>query len=159
MAMIEHLQRLFSYDDWANREVLNALQSLEAAPPRSVKLLAHVLSAERLWYERLQLQKQTYSVWPDFSLEHCKLEAEEMPKLWKAYLQALKEDGLTRTLSYKNTKGESFSSSKQDILMHVIMHSAYHRGQIAADVRAAGLVPPYTDFIHAVRQGFLEEGE
>ena len=32
--------------------------------------------------------------------------------------------------------------------MHVIMHSAYHRGQIAADVRAAGLTPAYTDFIH-----------
>jgi uncharacterized damage-inducible protein DinB len=155
-AMIEYIQRLFSYDDWANREVLDSLQALKVAPARSVKLLAHILSAEKLWYERLQLQKQTYPVWPEFSLEHCKLEAEEMPKLWKAYLRSLKEDGLTRSLSYKNTKGENFSSSKQDILMHVIMHSAYHRGQIAADVRAAGFVPPYTDFIHATRQGLLE---
>jgi uncharacterized damage-inducible protein DinB len=156
-AMIEYIQRLFSYDDWANREVLSALRALKAAPPRSVKLLAHILSAEKLWYERLQLQKQTYPVWPDFSLEHCNLEAEELLKLWKTYLQSLKEDGLTRLLSYKNTKGESFSSSKQDILMHVVMHSAYHRGQIAADVRAAGFVPPYTDFIHATRRGFLND--
>jgi len=155
--MIEYMQRLFSYDDWANREVLRALEGLKVAQPRSVKLLAHILSAEKLWYERLQLQKQTYPVWPDFSLEHCKLEAEELPRLWKAYLQSLKEDGLTRSLSYKNTKGDSFSSSKQDILMHVIMHSAYHRGQIAADVRAAGFVPPYTDFVHATRQGLLED--
>jgi uncharacterized damage-inducible protein DinB len=36
------------------------------------------------------------------------------------------------------------------------MHSAYHRGQIAADMRAAGFAPPYTDFIHAVRQGFVK---
>ena len=156
LAMIENIQRLFSYDDWANREVLTSLQALDVAPPGSVKLLAHILSAEKLWYQRLQLQKQTYPVWPDFSLELCKLEAEELPKLWKAYLQSLKEDGLTRSLSYKNTKGESFSSSKQDILMHVIMHSAYHRGQIAADMRAAGLTPVYTDFIHAVRLGFVE---
>lgn len=157
--MIEHMQRLFSYDDWANREVLGALQALQVAPPRSVKLLSHILSAEKLWYERLQVQRPTYPVWPDFSLEHCQLEAEEMPRLWKAYLHSLKEEGLTRLLSYKNTKGESFSSPKQDILMHVIMHSAYHRGQIAADVRAAGFVPPYTDFIHAARQGFLDEDE
>lgn len=157
MAMIEHLRRLFSYDDWANREVLSSLQALPLAPPRSAKLLAHILSAEKLWYERLQLRKQTYPVWPDFSLEHCKLEAEEMPKLWKAYLQSLKEDGLARSLSYKNTKGESFDSPRQDILMHVVMHSAYHRGQIAADVRAAGIIPAYTDFIHAARQGFLED--
>jgi uncharacterized damage-inducible protein DinB len=159
MAMIEHFRRLFSYDDWANREVLSSLQALQVAPPRSVKFLAHILSAEKLWYERLQLQKPTYPVWPDFSLEHCKLVAEELPRFWKAYLESLTEDGLTRSLSYKNTKGESFNSAKQDILMHVIMHSAYHRGQIAADVRAAGFVPAYTDFIHAARQGFLEGDE
>jgi uncharacterized damage-inducible protein DinB len=35
------------------------------------------------------------------------------------------------------------------------MHSAYHRGQIAADMRAAGFEPVYTDFIHAVRQGYI----
>ena len=78
------------------------------------------------------------------------------PGLWKNYLTALGEAGLARSLTYKNTKGESFSSQKQDILLHVVMHSAYHRGQIAADMRAAGFSPPYTDFIHAVRQGFLE---
>ncbi|MGA7381009.1 MAG: DinB family protein [Terriglobales bacterium] len=110
-----------------------------------------------MWYERLQLQKPTYPVWPDFSLEHCKLEAQELPKLWKGYLQSLKDDGLARALSYKNSKGESWSSSRQDILMHVIMHSAYHRGQIAADIRAAGFAPPYTDFIQAARQGLLDE--
>ncbi len=157
--MIEYFQRLFSYDDWANREVLSLLEALKVPPLRSVKLLAHILSAEKLWYERLQLQKPTYPVWPDFSLEHCKLEANELPKLWKAYLRSIKEEGLTRLLNYKNTKGEGFSSPRQDILMHVVMHSAYHRGQIAADVRAAGFTPPYTDFIHAARQGFLEEGE
>ena len=40
--------------------------------------------------------------------------------------------------------------------MHVIMYSVYHRGQIASNVRAEGLTPAYTDFIHAVRQGFVE---
>jgi len=156
MAMIAYLQRLFSYDDWANREVLTSLQALPVAPPRSVKLLAHILSAEKLWLERLRLQKQTYPVWPDFTLEQCKLEIAELRGLWKAYFGLLNDDGILRSLTYKNTKGQSWTSQKQDILMHVVMHSAYHRGQIAADVRAAGLTPAYTDFIHGVRQGFVE---
>ena len=129
---------------------------MENPPPRSVRLLAHIVSAERLWLERLRLQKQTYPVWPDFSLEQCKLEIEELPKLWKQYLVSLKEDGLSRSLTYKNSKGESWTSQKQDILMHVILHSAYHRGQIATDMRAAGFTPAYTDFIHALRQGLVE---
>jgi uncharacterized damage-inducible protein DinB len=44
----------------------------------------------------------------------------------------------------------------EEILTHVTIHSAYHRGQIASDVRSAGLEPAYTDYIHAVRQRFLE---
>jgi uncharacterized damage-inducible protein DinB len=154
--MLEHIRNLFSYDDWANREILGSLQALSTPPERSVKLLAHILSAERLWLERLLVQKQTLPVWPLSTLAQCKLEVHELPGLWKNYLTALGEAGLARSLTYKNTKGESFSSQKQDILLHVVMHSAYHRGQIAADMRAAGFSPPYTDFIHAVRQGFLE---
>jgi len=156
VTMLEHIRNLFSYDDWANREVLDSLQALNAPPERSVKLLAHILSAERLWLERLLVQKQTLPVWPLATLAQCKLEVDQLPGLWKNYLTALGEAGLARSLTYKNTKGESFSSQKQDILLHVVMHSAYHRGQIAADMRAAGFTPPYTDFIHAVRQGFLE---
>ena len=44
----------------------------------------------------------------------------------------------------------------KDVLTHVILHSAYHRGQVALAMRAAGMEPAYTDFIHAVRQGFVE---
>ena len=62
---------------------------------------------------------------------------------------------LTAQASYQNSKGEKFSSRQADILMHVVMHGAYHRGQIAAAIRAAGSEPAYTDFIHCIRQGFL----
>jgi uncharacterized damage-inducible protein DinB len=156
MSMIAHLQRLFAYDAWANREVLSSFQALEAPPARSLRLLAHILSAERLWLERLLSEKQTYLVWPEFSLEQCKAESEEMSRRWKSYLAGLGEAGLSYLIAYKNTKGERFESQKQDVLMHVVMHSIYHRGQIAADMRAAGFAPPYTDFIHAVRQGLVE---
>jgi uncharacterized damage-inducible protein DinB len=156
MTMLEHINNLFSYDNWANREVLRSLQTLDAPPARSINLLAHIVSAERLWLERLRMQNQTLPVWPIFTLEQCKLEAGQLPGLWKSYLTSLGEAGLSDSLNYKNTKGESFSSRKQDILMHVVMHSAYHRGQIAADMRAAGFTPAYTDFIQAVRQGFVE---
>jgi uncharacterized damage-inducible protein DinB len=42
------------------------------------------------------------------------------------------------------------------MLTHVLFHSAYHRGQIALQMRASGMEPAYTDFIHAVRQGFVD---
>src|SRR5271170_5225768 len=156
MTMLEHIGSLFSYDDWANREVLGSLEAVNAPPERSVKLMAHILSAERLWLERLLTEKQTHPVWPLFTLKDCKSEVAQLQGRWKSYLTSLGEAGLSDSCTYKNTKGETFTSRKQDILLHVVMHSAYHRGQIAADLRAAGFTPPYTDFIHAVRQGFVE---
>jgi uncharacterized damage-inducible protein DinB len=156
MTMLEHIGNLFSYDDWANREVLTSLETLGSPPGRSVKFLAHIISAERLWLERLLTQKQTDPVWPLFTLKDCKAGIDQLPRLWKNYLTSLGEAGLSDSCTYKNTKGDTFTSKKQDILLHVVMHSAYHRGQIAADVRAAGFTPAYTDYIHAVRQGLVE---
>jgi uncharacterized damage-inducible protein DinB len=156
MNMIEHFRRLFAYDDWANREVLASLRMVEGAPQRSLKLLGHILSAERLWWERIEQQKQTLPVWPDFTMQQCESEIAEMSVRWKQYLDKRNEANLRRSVNYKNSKGEDWSSREEDILLHMIMHSVYHRGQIAADMRAAGFTPAYTDFIYAVRQGLVE---
>lgn len=93
---------------------------------------------------------------PEFNLAQCHSEVEELPPLWRAYLNQLTPEKLAESVSYMNSKGESWSNSVHDILTHVVMHSAYHRGQIAAEMRAAGKQPAYTDFIHGVRQGLLE---
>jgi uncharacterized damage-inducible protein DinB len=105
----------------------------------------------------LSVQTPTLAVWPLLTIEQCKLQVDQLPGLWQNYLTSLGEAGLPRSLTYKNTKGESFTSQPQDILLHVVMHSAYHRGQIASDMRAAGFTPAYTDFIHGVRQGFVDQ--
>jgi uncharacterized damage-inducible protein DinB len=78
------------------------------------------------------------------------------PPSGKDHLNTLQEADLEGSVTYKNTKGEPWTSRADDILMHVIMHSAYHRGQIASDMRAAGFTPASTDFILAIRQGFVE---
>ena len=78
-----------------------------------------------------------------------------MARLWTEHLE--KVDGnFFETISYKNSKGEPWSSTVLDILTHVIVHSAYHRGQIASHMRETGQTPAFTDFIHAVRQGLIE---
>lgn len=154
--MLSQIERFFAYDDWANREVLSAIRSATAAPPRSLELLAHVLATERLWYDRLRRQPQAMAVWPELAIEECATLVEELPATWRGYLATLTAEALGATVGYSNTKGEPWTGTVLDILLHVPIHSAYHRGQIAADLRAAGYTPPYTDYIHAVRQGFIQ---
>jgi uncharacterized damage-inducible protein DinB len=154
--MLQYLRKLFSYDEWANREVLHALTAPQAPSTRSIRLLAHILSAQKLWFERVQGQPQTLPVWPEYALAECEALLGELARTWRDYFQTITDSELERRVSYKNSKGEAFNSRVEDILTHVAMHGTYHRGQIAADMRASGLTPAYTDFIHAVRQSFLE---
>jgi uncharacterized damage-inducible protein DinB len=161
MEIIDHLRRQFAYDAWANREVLAGLRASAHPSGRPLQLLAHILSAERLWLERIRQQPQSLPVWPDFTFEQCEAQIGSLAQLWRDFFAQLSSPGLAEKVlaekvSYKNSRGEPWTSAVQDILTHVLLHSAYHRGQIASQVRAAGEQPAYTDFIHAVRQGLIE---
>ena len=155
MELLPYLRKLYSYDYWANREVAGALQAARQPVPRSARLLAHVVGAEWVWHSRLLPDSKKMAVWPQLTAEESAQEVEALRSAWEQYLGSLSGNDLARNAAYTNSKGERFSNQIGDILMHVVMHSAYHRGQIAADMRASGLEPVYTDFIHGVRQGLI----
>jgi uncharacterized damage-inducible protein DinB len=156
--------RMFTYDHWANRQCLGAmaLATTSSAPISADTLgrMAHILSAQKLWLERIQKQPQSSPVWPRSTIEDCVLLADEMASAWRDYLERIGNQftpgALDDKVEYRNSKGDLWLSRVDDILTHVLFHSAYHRGQIALQMRASGTEPAYTDFIHAVRQGFVE---
>jgi uncharacterized damage-inducible protein DinB len=156
MELLGYLRRQFGYDAWANREALAGLRARAGLPARPLQLLAHILSAERLWLERIKMQPQSLPVWPEFTLNQCEAQIADLAELWGEFLRQLAPAGLAEKVTYRNSKGEPWSSTVEDILSHVMLHSAYHRGQIASQVRAGGEQPAYTDFILAARQGLLE---
>jgi uncharacterized damage-inducible protein DinB len=155
MDLQEHFRYLSGYDEWANLEVIAALKGAGEPLERARKLMAHIISAELVWLTRIEQKPAPFPVWPDLSLEQCAEEAHSLAQSWRG-LPAGDGGILDRLVHYKNSKGEAYESLVRDILTHVFMHSAYHRGQIAADIRQAGCVPAYTDFIHGVRQGLIE---
>jgi uncharacterized damage-inducible protein DinB len=155
----QNFLRMFAYDYWANRECLKAMRS-GSIPADTVGRMAHILSAQKLWLERILREGQSMPVWPSATIDDCMVLADEMSIAYQSYLMRIANqfapESLTDNVEYRNSKGEPWSSRVEDILMHVLFHSAYHRGQIASQMRTAGIEPAYTDFIHAVRQGFLD---
>lgn len=155
MEFLDYLRKLYGYDHWANQEVARALQAAPQAPERSLRLMAHVVGTEWTWRSRILPESKKMAVWPQLTVEQILEEVAELKTAWTGYFGQLTPARLAESADYTNSKGEHFSSRIGDILMHVVMHSAYHRGQIAADMRASGLEPVYTDFIHAVRQAMV----
>ncbi len=154
----QHIGRLLAYNAWANRETLASLKSIDASPPpllRPLKFMAHIIAAESLWLNRLRPDQDKVVVWPELTLAQCEAQHSALEERWQKYLSGLDAGKLLHQITYTNSKNEPWTSMIEDVLLHVVMHSTYHRGQIASDLRASGFAPAYTDFIHSVRQGFL----
>jgi len=152
------INELMGYDTWANRESAVSLIRASMTPERAGAWLAHIAGAEWLWWARIKNEQPRFAVWPTLPPDRCDREFAELGERWRGYLDGAKAAELERSVSYTNSKGEAWSSRVGDILFHLVIHSAHHRGQIAAAVRAAGGEPAYTDYIHAVRTGVLVPG-
>jgi uncharacterized damage-inducible protein DinB len=152
----DYFRRQFAYDAWANHEVLTAIRAAGGADVRSLQLMSHILGAERVWVDRLKQVPQSVPVWPEGDLERCEADAASLEHVWAEHLDLITAGDVAQTISYKNSKGEAWTSTIADILTHVLLHSAYHRGQIASHMREKGQTPAYTDYIHGVRQGVVK---
>jgi len=150
--MKEALARLVGHLEWANGFLLDSLRNGEEPSARVKKLLSHVVGAERLWLSRISRESPPAPpVWPDLPLEECgRLAAENVARL-RRLLESSDDAGLARGVTYTNSRGETFTSRIDDILLHVCMHGSYHRGQIAAQRRADTREPVNTDYITWVR--------
>lgn len=147
-------RHLLAYEDWANHEVLNALRSSAAPPPKAVNLLAHIAAARTLWLDRLRGRSDSVEVFPEWGLDEIADRLDRLATEWAGVLDDA--DGvLDRPVSYRNQRGEPYRNTVREILIHLALHGPYHRGQIAALLGAVGETPPPTDFILAVRRGLL----
>ena len=146
--------RLFLHDAWANAEALESVD-LAGAPPTALRLIAHVAAAERLWKARIDGRGAAVVVWPAWSVAECRAELISLAADWSRYVAGLGAAEAARPVAYVNSKGEPWTTSVDDILAHVVLHSSYPRGQIAHVLRAGGAEPAYTDYVHCVRNDLI----
>jgi len=148
--VINLIKRLFEYDNWAIERELNALEDVDN--PEALKMLGHVLAAKRIWLVRLNGEdSSTVVTFPDVTLAECRKLAAELAMGFAGQLAALEAGTSAEAITYKNTKGEEFTTPVVDVLAHVAFHGAYHRGQVALFLRQGGDQAVNTDFITFTR--------
>ncbi len=143
----DHFIHLFKYNDWATKEAADSMSGFENKDERLRELLSHIVSAQKIWLNRiLELDINTYP-WEKHTVQECISRSTIITSEWINLLESLKDSDLEKRIDYKNTKGEKFSNTFKDIVTHVINHSTYHRAQIAQKVKALGGKPAVTDYI------------
>ncbi len=142
----DHLQKLFLYNDWANRRAIRALKSNECAEAQI--LLCHVLTTEKEYYERLFGKDSTgFNFFPELSLDECSALAMENAELYEGLLKKFDDEGLGQKARYYTSEGEAVENTFREILTHVLLHSMSHRGQVLTILQRAGFKPPVLDYI------------
>lgn len=149
--MPTHLTHLISHLEWADARLLASLRTVHVPDPSIVGLYAHILGAECEWLARIEARKAEAAVWPDLTLEECAGLAARNAAALQEFVARLATEDLARPVTYRNSAGLEFTSTVEDILLHVALHGAYHRGQVARALRQAGAVPQPTDYIAFIR--------
>ena len=154
------LHEFARYNQWANEEYFNWLEKLPeeiteketlSSFPTIKATLLHLWGAEYGWMCALH-QKEWSKPYEGNSFEGSFAELvagfRKTTQDFTAYVEALNEEKLKQQIPLSNNS----SSTAEDIILHVINHATYHRGQIITMARALGdTTPPRADFIYYKR--------
>lgn len=147
----DHFTRLYEHVERANVLVLGSLRSAKNLRTKDLELYAHIVGAEHVWLSRLNGTPPRIAVWPKLTLGECETISKENISAFSGFVSRLTAEMLRTPITYRNSAGDQYTSTIEDILTHVALHGAYHRGQIAASLRAGGDTPSPTDYIAFTR--------
>jgi len=151
------------YSAWSSARLLEAAGGLtEEELSRDLKVshqsvigtLAHVFGADRIWFDRIhgRVRQGLFDPGEDLSLRALGELWPAVSRNWNEWAAALDDSSVQSTASYRTLDGTPYESPLWQIVLHVVNHASYHRGQVSAMLRQLGRVPPATDLIAYYRK-------
>jgi uncharacterized damage-inducible protein DinB len=145
------------YTAWASQRLMDAAAKLSAeelthdfktADKSVLDTLVHVYAADRIWLARVLGEPRATFIDPeDRDLGLLQAEWPALLQRWKLWLRDLNDVDVLQPISYKDTKGNPYSSPLWQIILHVVNHGTHHRGQVSGFLRAMGHTPAPLDLI------------
>lgn len=147
--MKKHLLTLTGYNVWANqrigRYILEAGTTIADEPitssfPTIRKTLYHLWDAQVIWHKRLM--GESANAWPSQgftgSLEEAVSAVNRSSEDFVRFCENLPENGGEQDVSFHSLDGTAYHNSIEEIILHVMNHSTYHRGQLITMLRSTG---------------------
>lgn len=166
MISVTTFRELYRFNYWARDRQLAACASLsdeEFTRPMgnsfsSVRdTLAHLVLVEWIWLERWN--DRAPKVWPS-QAEFTGLAP--VTARWKTvesamweFLGRVTEPDLKRQLTYVNFQGQTFTYALWRMMLHLLTHQCYHRGQVTTLLRQLGKPAAMVDYLLAVDLGVV----
>jgi uncharacterized damage-inducible protein DinB len=159
------LNELFDYNYWARDRQLQAcagltgeqfLRPLGNSFPSLRDTLTHLVAVEWLWLERWRGRSPRTLLAPaEFpTLAALSERWQAVEREMREYLAGLSEEALECPLTCVSTRGQAWTYPLWRMILHLLQHQSYHRGQVTALFRQLGVQPPKVDFLDAHDMGF-----
>lgn len=144
--MKKYFLKLYQYNAWATKRVVETLAKQQVNDQKILSLLGHVVAAQFLWLHRIKgLPAPDVKLWGDYSLEQLIEMSQRASQQWLDFVQST--DNFDREMTYRNYVNEPYTNNVENVMIHLVNHSSYHRAQIAMLLRQKGYEPINTDFI------------
>jgi uncharacterized damage-inducible protein DinB len=147
-ALAAHLR----YSAWASKLLLDFARTLPEADltkpiPNShggiLKTFQHIYYADREWLARMEGSPPEPFEDPEPGPSLAELET-----AWPPLLDRLRRWASGERDPNRISEDEDGAAPVYQVVLHLVNHGTYHRGQIAAMLRMDGHVPPSTDLIY-----------
>ena len=152
------LQSLFAYKAWANSELFALLATLPPSQAEQlhtcIRTLNHIYVVDRIFRAHLKEEPRPFDATntngtPSLSQLHNDVEATDA---WYVnYVAKLAEQAMSEVLAFTFTDGDAGRMTREEILLHVVTHGGYHRGNVGQVLKSISVAPPrdlYTKFLH-----------
>lgn len=152
------LQSLFAYKAWANAELFTLLATLPASQSEQlhtcIRTLNHIYVVDRIFRAHLSAEPRPFdatNTQDTPSLDLLRTNVEVTDAWYVNYVAALSEADLSQVLAFEFTDGDAGQMSREEILLHVATHGAYHRGNVGQVLKSLSVAPPrdlFSRFLH-----------
>jgi uncharacterized damage-inducible protein DinB len=145
------------YTAWASARLLEAAGNLspeevtrnfDTADKSVAGTLGHIFAADRVWMARVEGVTLKAFISPeDRELDYLQREWPALLDRWRKWAAGFTDETTLECATYRDLKGNEWSTPYWQIIMHVVNHGTHHRGQVAGFLRAMGKIPPPLDLI------------
>jgi uncharacterized damage-inducible protein DinB len=142
----KYIIKLIDYELWANNMILKAIAEARSPDERVYELASHILISSNTWLKRILDQTPEFNLWDKLTLENCHKLSQENYENWRKVILIKPEDKLEQHIFFQ-FKGSNSKLSLEDLFLHIVNHSSYHRGQIIIKLKGKLDQLPLTTYI------------
>lgn len=168
MSLMRNIRMLTRYSAWANSLLYLALGELpedELTKPRQIvfgnliRTLNHVYTIDLVWRAHLEGKPHGFKTRnPDLHGSYSELRAEQatLDSWYMRHAEEMSDRSGEEIVEFNFIGGGNGAMTRGDILLHVVNHTTYHRGHVAAMMQQIPVQPPATDLPVFLRNAALQ---